>query len=91
MAQKRLFALKMFNKKSNEEIACELNISESIVAYWRKEYENKKINNAATMKERKCLSCGKTFLSSGPENRICPSCKEKNVYISLPEYMIYGV
>lgn len=27
---------------------------------------------------RKCLSCGTTFMSEGPWNRICTNCSEKN-------------
>ena len=29
-------------------------------------------------KKRKCLRCGKEFLSEGPHNRLCSSCKKIN-------------
>ena len=30
-------------------------------------------------KHRVCLGCNKEFMSSGPWNRLCPTCKQKNV------------
>jgi hypothetical protein len=29
---------------------------------------------------RTCLRCGKKFMGTGPENRICPKCKESRGY-----------
>jgi hypothetical protein len=39
------------------------------------------------VKGRKCLSCAKTFQSSGPGNRICSSCKSHDAWQSgIPEF-----
>jgi len=29
-----------------------------------------------SMRERVCLRCDQTFLSQGPNNRLCPACRE---------------
>lgn len=34
---------------------------------------------------RKCLGCGNRFESTGPENRICGSCKNSSSYASSPD------
>jgi hypothetical protein len=31
-------------------------------------------------KGRKCLSCSQTFQSAGPGNRICNTCKDRDVW-----------
>lgn len=88
--EKRISARGMFRKYSDKEIALFLEVPESVVSYWRKDYEqSKKSRGASTAKERKCISCGRTFSSSGPENRICPLCKEKDIF-KIPDYMILG-
>ncbi|NQT20078.1 MAG: hypothetical protein HQ592_10270 [Planctomycetes bacterium] len=35
---------------------------------------------------RRCLSCGKDFLSEGPWNRICPHCSERNASVSVRSF-----
>jgi hypothetical protein len=33
-------------------------------------------------RERRCLSCGGQFASTGPGNRICPRCKHRDAWKS---------
>ena len=36
-----------------------------------------KMNRAAKGKWRSCMTCGSGFLSAGPHNRMCDSCRSK--------------
>ena len=38
----------------------------------------------AARKQRKCLSCSKSFKSTGPGNRICVRCKGLDAFTSAP-------
>ncbi|MDJ0631081.1 MAG: hypothetical protein QNJ44_22680 [Rhodobacter sp.] len=38
---------------------------------------NRKAERARRPKNRACLTCGETFLSEGPHNRMCKSCRAK--------------
>lgn len=35
-----------------------------------------RIERMITVAHRRCLCCGRDFLSDGPGNRLCPACKE---------------
>jgi len=41
-------------------------------------------------KGRKCLSCSRTFQSSGPGNRICVPCKGLEAWSSPADYAIHA-
>jgi len=39
--------------------------------------------------QRVCLKCDKTFLSKGPQNRICPNCSRVNAQFGfIPEAVL---
>jgi hypothetical protein len=37
---------------------------------------SKRFRKTATSKQRACLRCDRTFLSEGPHNRLCQTCRE---------------
>lgn len=41
----------------------------------RNEQNKKPKTDTSQRKKRRCLSCPKSFMSDGPGNRICPTCK----------------
>lgn len=45
--------------------------------YYQSKYEKKPGAGPKKKTEKVCLSCGKTFKSEGPFNRMCHSCKER--------------
>jgi hypothetical protein len=42
----------------------------------------------AMRQPRKCLSCSKTFNSTGPGHRICSPCKDLDVWTSPNEFSV---
>jgi uncharacterized OB-fold protein len=42
-------------------------------------------------KKRKCLGCGKVFVSKGPWNRLCRNCRERAAEISPSGFVVYPV
>lgn len=51
-------------------------------------YHNGKPKSDTPTKERKCLGCGETFISSGPGNRLCWCCRSDARSLGLPENYI---
>lgn len=41
-------------------------------------------------KERRCLSCERDFLSTGPGNRICDRCRQLDAFSGLSEHAIHA-
>lgn len=87
-AEKKQQAREMFAEGvRNEDVARKLGVDLKVVTYWRKEYYNdmvKPVHKQETQnrKERKCLCCGRKFISASAANRICHSCKERTAYLA---------
>jgi len=42
-------------------------------------------------RKRKCLSCGRVFVSKGPWNRLCKSCRKKVAETSSTDFVVHPV
>lgn len=72
----QLIQLRSESKKPRE-IASIMNRSVKTI-YYKDELMNRQKIKSAQYKKRLCLGgCNKRFLSSGPGNRICPTCSKR--------------
>ena len=56
---------------------CKIANAERIQAHRREPMDEAVSHRFRHRKTRVCLGCSRDFMSSGPWNRLCPSCKQK--------------
>lgn len=47
----------------------------AVSAKWRADDQRDRLEREARKKSRSCLTCGATFISEGPHNRMCSPCR----------------
>ena len=50
----------------------------AVHAKWRAEEQREKLERDARKKERSCMTCRQPFMSEGPHNRMCGTCRQRS-------------